>query len=188
VYLCAEFLGIEIDILMVRHMAETDLVDQLITLWSAAMPDVDTRGLSVLGRARRVTQRAQLAAEPILAQHGIDGGGYDVLATLRAEPPPHRMRPTELYRALGISSGGLTARLNKLEVARMIRRPAASNDKRSVFVELSPKGRGLIEQAFRAEMTLQAGLLAGLADKEQWVLSTLLKKLEATMAEGEARS
>jgi DNA-binding MarR family transcriptional regulator len=162
-------------------MAETDPVDQLITLWSAAMPDVDTRGLSVLGRARRIALKARLAVEPLLAQHGIDGGGYEVLATLRAAPPPHRMRPTELYRTLAISSGGLTARLNKLEVARMIRRPAASDDKRSVFVELSPKGRGLVEQAFRSEMALQARLLTGLADKEQWVLSTLLKKLEATM-------
>jgi len=164
-------------------MAETDPVDQLITLWSAAMPNVDTRGLSVLGRVRRIALKARVAVEPLLAQHGIDGGGYDVLATLRAVAPPHRMRPTEIYRALGISSGGLTARLNKLEVARMIRRPAASDDKRSVFVELSPKGRGLVEQAFRAEMAVQVQLLAGLADKEQWVLSTLLKKLEATMGE-----
>jgi DNA-binding MarR family transcriptional regulator len=165
-------------------MAETDPVDQLITLWSAAMPDVDTRGLAVLGRVRRIALKARAAVEPLLAKHGLDGGGYDVLALLRAEPPPHRMRPTEIYRALGISSGGLTARLNKLEVARMIRRPAASDDKRSVFVELSPKGRGLVEQAFREEMALQAQLLAGLADKEQWVLSTLLKKLEGMMAEG----
>lgn len=166
-------------------MAETDPVDQLIILWSAAMPEVDTRGLSVLGRARRVTQRARLAAEPLLAKHGIDGGGYDVLTALRAAPPPHRLRPTELYRALAISSGGLTARLNRLEVARLIRRPAATNDKRSVFVELSPKGKHLVEQGFREEMALQAELISGLADKEQWVLSTLLKKLEATMGQGE---
>ncbi|MDV3455672.1 MarR family transcriptional regulator [Sphingomonas sp. HF-S4] len=165
-------------------MGETDPVDQLITLWSAAMPDVDTRGLSVLGRARRVTLKARAAVEPILALQGIDGGGYDVLATLRAEPPPHRLRPTELYRALGISSGGLTARLNKLEAARMIRRPAASDDKRSVFVELSPKGRGLVEAAFRAEMGLQAELMTGLAEKEQWILATLLKKLDGTMGAG----
>lgn len=166
-------------------MAERDPVDQLITLWSAAMPEVDTRGLSVLGRARRVTQRARLAVEPLLAKHGIDGGGYDVLTALRAAPPPHRLRPTELYRALAISSGGLTARLNKLEAARLIRRPAATDDKRSVFVELSPRGKQLAEQGFREEMALQAQLVSGLAEKEQWVLSTLLKKLEATMGQGE---
>lgn len=166
-------------------MAERDPVDQLITLWSAAMPEVDTRGLSVLGRARRVTRRARLAVEPLLAKHGIDGGGYDVLTALRAAPPPHRLRPTELYRALAISSGGLTARLNKLEAARLIRRPAATDDKRSVFVELSPRGKQLAEQGFREEMALQAQLVSGLAEKEQWVLSTLLKKLEATMGQGE---
>jgi DNA-binding MarR family transcriptional regulator len=166
-------------------VAETDPVDQLITLWSAAMPDVDTRGLSVLGRARRVTQRARLAVEPLLAKHGLDGGGYDVLATLRAAPPPHRLRPTDLYRALAISSGGLTARLNKLEAARLIRRPAAKDDRRSVFVELSPRGKQLVEQGFSEEMAVQAQLVSGLAEKEQWVLSTLLKKLEATMGQGE---
>ncbi|TGX54167.1 MarR family transcriptional regulator [Sphingomonas gei] len=166
-------------------MAETDLVDQLITLWSAAMPEVDTRGLSVLGRARRVAQRARLAVEPVLAKQGLDEGGYDVLATLRAAPPPHRLRPTEIYRALAISSGGLTARLNKLEAARLVRRPAATDDKRSVFVELSPRGKQLVEQGFREEMAVQAQLIAGLADKEQWVLATLLKKLEATMAQSE---
>jgi DNA-binding MarR family transcriptional regulator len=166
-------------------VAETDAVDQLITLWSAAMPDVDTRGLSVLGRARRVTQRARLAVEPLLAKHGLDGGGYDVLATLRAAPPPHRLRPTDLYRALAISSGGLTARLNKLEAARLIRRPAAKDDRRSVFVELSPRGKQLVEQGFSEEMAVQAQLVSGLAEKEQWVLSTLLKKLEATMGQGE---
>jgi DNA-binding MarR family transcriptional regulator len=77
----------------------------------------------------------------------------------------------------------LTARLNKLEAGRMIRRPAASDDKRSVFVELSSRGKGLVETAFREEMTLQAALMAGLPDKEQWVLSTLLKKLDGTMRE-----
>jgi DNA-binding MarR family transcriptional regulator len=166
-------------------MADSDPVDHLITLWSAAMPDVDTRGLSVLGRVRRIALQARVAVEPLLAQHGIDGGGFDVLTALRAAPPPHRLRPTELYRALAISSGGLTARLNRLEVARMIRRPAATDDKRSVFVELSPKGRGLVEQAFREEMALQARLISGLADKEQWVLSTLLKKLDATMGQSD---
>lgn len=165
-------------------MTDSDAVDQLITLWSAAMPEVDTRGLSVLGRARRVVLRARVAGEPLLARHGLDSGGYDVLAALRAAPPPHRLRPTELYRALAISSGGLTARLNKLEAARLVRRPAATDDKRSVFVELTPRGKQLVEQGFRAEMALQAALIAGLSDKEQWVLSTLLKKLETTMGQG----
>ncbi len=162
-------------------MPGTDTIDHLITLWSAAMPDVDTRGLSVLGRARRIALRARIAVEPVLAKHGIDGGGFDVLTALRSAPSPHRLRPTEIYRALAISSGGLTARLNRLEAARLIRRPAASDDKRSVFVELTPRGKALVEQGFREEMALQARLVSGLGDKEQWVLATLLKKLEATM-------
>ncbi len=50
-----------------------------------------------------------------------------------------------------------------------------------MFVELTPRGKALVEQGFREEMALQARLVSGLGDKEQWVLATLLKKLEATM-------
>lgn len=162
-------------------MSDPDPVEQQINLWTAAMPEVDTRGLALLGRARRIAQRARLAVEIIYARHGIDAGGFEVLAALRRAPAPHRLRPTDLYRALMISSGGLTAKLNKLEVARLVRRPAASDDKRSVFVELTPRGKGLVEDAFREDMALEARMVAGLTDKEQWVLSTLLKKLETTL-------
>ncbi len=162
-------------------MPDPDPVDQQINLWTAAMPDVDTRGLALLGRTRRIAVRSRLAIEAIYVRHGIDGGGFEVLAALRRAPAPHRLRPTDLYRALMISSGGLTAKLNKLEVARLIRRPAASEDKRSVFVELTPRGKDVVEAAFREEMALEAGMVAGLAEKEQWVLASLLKKLEATL-------
>lgn len=162
-------------------MSDPDPLDQQIKLWTAAMPDVDTRGLALLGRTRRIALRARLAIEAIYARHGIDAGGFDVLAALRRAPEPHRMRPTDLYRALMISSGGLTAKLNKLEAARLIHRQAANEDRRSLSVELTPRGKEVAEAAFREEMELEARMIAGLTEKEQWVLEALLKKLEATL-------
>jgi hypothetical protein len=43
---------------------------------------------------------------PVLARHGLDSGEFYVLAALRRAGPPYALRPTELFRALMVSSGG----------------------------------------------------------------------------------
>ena len=101
------------------------------------MPDVEIKGADVLNRARRVVLELRRAIEENFRHHGLDTGEFDVLATLRRAGEPYALRPTELYRSLMISSGGLTARLDRLEGAGLIRRRAAGDDARSVIVELT---------------------------------------------------
>jgi DNA-binding MarR family transcriptional regulator len=165
-------------------MQEADNVDRFREQWARELPDVDTRGMAVLGRARRVTLRSRPAIESVFAKHGLDAGEFDVLATLRRSGPPYRLRPTELYRSLMISSGGLTARLNKLQSAGLVSRPAAADDRRSLLVELTAEGSALVERAFREDMRLETRMISGLSEEEQRVLATLLRKLEATMSDG----
>jgi DNA-binding MarR family transcriptional regulator len=164
-------------------MKEADDVDRFREQWARELPDLDTRGMAVLGRARRVVLRSRPAIESIFARHGLDAGELDVLATLRRSGPPYRLRPTELYRWLMISSGGLTARLNKLQSAGLINRPPAADDKRSLLVELTAEGSALVERAIREDMQIETHMISGLSDDEQRVLATLLKKLEATISD-----
>jgi DNA-binding MarR family transcriptional regulator len=160
---------------------EIDHVDRLVEQWARELPSVETRGMSVLGRARRVVLRSRSAIEAVFERHGLDAGEFDVLATLRRSGPPYRLRPTELFRSLMISSGGLTARLNKLEAAGLVGRPHAPDDKRSLLVELTSRGSALVEDALREDMSLEARMISGLSEEEQRTLAALLKKLEATM-------
>lgn len=149
--------------------------------WTRELPDLDTVGMAVLGRARWITLKVRPAIEAIFDRHGLDTGEFDVVATLLRSGPPYRLRPTELYRSLMISSGGLTNRLARLEKAGLVRRAESGSDARSLPVELTGKGRATAEAAIRADMECEATLLAGLSSEEQEALGRLLSKLALSL-------
>lgn len=149
--------------------------------WQRELPDVDTVGMAVLGRARQVTLRVRPAIEAVFARHGVDTGEFDVLATLLRSGHPYIMRPTELFRSLMVSSGGLTSRLARLEKAGLIERRPSVNDARSLLVQLTRKGKQLATAAFREDMALERLLLAAMSEDELAVLASLLGKLAKSL-------
>lgn len=158
-----------------------DHVERRRAQWRAELPDVDTRGMAILGRARWITLKVRPAIEAVFARHDLDTGEFDVLSTLLRSGPPYRLRPTELFTQLMISSGGLTNRLMRLERAGLIERPASDSDGRSLPVQLTALGRETAEAAFREDMAVEAGLLKGLDEAELTELARLLAKLAETM-------
>lgn len=161
--------------------APVDHVEERRRQWARELPDVDTQGMAVLGRARWITLRVRPPIEAVFAAHGLDAGEFDVLATLLRAGPPYRLRPTELFRSLMISSGGLTDRLARLERAGLISRTSSDADGRSLPVELTALGRRRAEAAFREDMRVEAGLLRGLTPGERDLLARLLAKLAASL-------
>src|SRR3954453_23073865 len=111
-----------------------DHVDRALAQWSREMPEIEIKGADVLNRARRLTLETRRDIEANFKRHGLDSGEFDVLATLRRSGEPYALRPTELYQSLMISSGGLTARLDRLEAAGLIRPRAHEDDARRVRV------------------------------------------------------
>ncbi|KQV82802.1 MarR family transcriptional regulator [Rhizobium sp. Root1220] len=158
-----------------------DGVDDRRDQWARELPDVDTRGMSVLGRARLLTLMVRPQIDAVLSSHGLDAGEADVLFTLLRAGPPYRLRPTELFRSMMVSSGGVTHRLNKLALAGLIARRSAEGDGRSLLVELTDVGQHKAEAAFREDMALEAELLRGLPDDEQCQLANLLRRLAASL-------
>jgi DNA-binding MarR family transcriptional regulator len=160
-----------------------DGVDQRQAQWARELPGLDTGGMAILGRARWITLASRPGIEAVFKAHGLDSGEADVLFTLLRSGPPYRLRPTELFRSLMISSGGMTYRLNRLEKAGLIRRPAIDGDGRSLPVELTDEGRHSAKAAFEADMALEATMLKSLTDAEQTELARLLRKLALTFSE-----
>jgi DNA-binding MarR family transcriptional regulator len=145
--------------------------------WTRELPDVDTMGMAILGRMRWLTLSSRPPIEAVFAGHGLDTGEFDVLATLLRSGPPYRLRPTELFRTLMISSGGLTDRLARLDKAGLVLRTTSEHDARSILVQLTDEGRRRAEAAFREDMAAESLLLAGLDEEEQAALAKLLGKL-----------
>jgi len=164
-----------------RSLYDPEHVDRAVAQWKREMPDVDTRGADVLNRMRRMTLESRPVIEANFANHGLDSGEYDVLATLRRSGAPYALRPTQLYVSMMISSGGMTARLDRLEGLGFIRRRRADDDRRSIIVELTAAGRKKIEAAFRDDMEIENRMLADFPEKDRAELVRLLRKLAQSM-------
>lgn len=161
---------------MSRQMDE-DGIDLRRAQWASELPDLDTRGMAILGRMRWITLNLRPPIEAIFKKYGLDSGEFDVITTLRRAGPPHCLRPTELYRWLMISSGGLTARLARLEKAGLVARLPDPEDARSMLVQLTPQGAALAERAFREDMAFESQVLDALTPEEAATLEALLRKL-----------
>src|SRR4030095_14386703 len=91
-------------------------------------PDLDRSAFGVVGRISRLAQFVQAEIEPVFVVRGVNGGEFDVLAALRRAGRPHRLSPTELSRALIVTSGGMTKGLNAL-ARRGLLPPAAAPER-----------------------------------------------------------
>ena len=162
-------------------MSETapsmDHVARLIALRRRETPDIPLDGMEILSRARRLDQLSRFWIEAVFERHGVDTGEFDVLASLQRVGSPYALRPTELYRSLMITSGGLTDRLNRLTRKGLVRRVADSADRRSLLVALTASGLGTIRAAYEEDMRVEAELLAPLSPDERTTLAALLAKV-----------
>ncbi|CAN7646735.1 MarR family winged helix-turn-helix transcriptional regulator [Pararhizobium sp. LjRoot238] len=157
-----------------------DTIDEIRAQWALELPDLDTSGIAILGRARWITLASRPRIDGIFQSHGLDSGEADVLFTLLRSGPPYRLRPTELFRSMMISSGGMSHRLNRLQTAGLVRRTAAEKDGRSLLVELTDEGKQCAKQAFQMDAAAEADMLQGLTGQERAELERLLRKLSRT--------
>jgi MarR family 2-MHQ and catechol resistance regulon transcriptional repressor len=75
-----------------------------------------------------------------------------------------------------LTSGSITSAINRLETRDLVRRTSDPADLRSRVVQLTPKGKGLIEKAFQQHAIDMEATLAVLKTSERAELARLLKK------------
>ena len=155
-----------------------DAVDELLDQWRRERPDLDPAVVGVAGRLFRVARRLDAAVEEVFAgRHGLQPGWFDLLSSLRRAGEPYQLSPTQLSQAVMLSSGGMTKRLDRMEDDDLVRRRPDPNDRRAMLVELTPKGREVIDAAIEDHIANEERLLAGLSAAEQRTLERLLRKL-----------
>lgn len=157
---------------------QEDDVDRFIAQRAKKSPEINTAGMAIFGRIYRIATRVAPHMEALFARYGLERGEFDVLATLQRSGPPFRLSPTALYTSLMVSSGGLTYRLKRLEAAGLIKRVPFVDDRRSLIVELTEKGKAVTAAAFAEDMQLESSWLTALTSDERRVLSGLLRKLD----------
>lgn len=154
-----------------------DDVDSFRYAWRKELPEIDTEPMAVLGRINRIAAKTADGICAVFERHGLERGEFDVISTLRRSGPPYTLSPTELYRTLMITSGGLTHRLIRLEKAGLIKRQPSKEDRRSLLVCLTSKGARKVEAAFAEDMALEAEILSVLPADKREQLADLLREL-----------
>jgi DNA-binding MarR family transcriptional regulator len=157
-------------------MASPDGVDRIIEQWAHERPDLDTTAMAVFGRVYRLAKVSGDAVERAYGQFGIGRPEFDVLATLRRSGEPYELSPGALAGSMMLSTGGTTARLDRLEKAGLVRRVPSPTDRRSVLVRLTDRGRAIIDDAVAAGLAEQRRLLAHLSPAKVRQLSELLRE------------
>ena len=158
-------------------------MQHVLEQWRREAPDLDRSPMGVVGRISRLAPLLQAQLEPVFAAHGVNGGEFDVLAALRRSGRPYRLTPTELSKALMVTSGGMTKRLATLEQHGLIRRDPAAHDKRSTTVTLTADGKRLVEAILPEHIANELRLLGALDTNERAQLAGLLETLALSLGD-----
>lgn len=156
---------------------ERDSVDEIAAQWRKLNPELDVRAMATIGRLGRLHAIGERLIEATLSPFELAIGDFDVLAALRRSGAPHRLTPTQLYKALMITSGAMTNRLDRLESRGLLERTDDPADRRGILVCLTEAGRALIDRAVEAHVANEARLLSALTRAEQSALDATLRKL-----------
>lgn len=159
-----------------------DAVDQLLAAWRETRPDLDASPLGVVGRVIVLAQHLEKSVANALAVHGLTLGQFDILATLRRHSPKGGLTPTQLLGSVMLSSGGMTSRLDTLERAEWIARKPDPSDRRGVIIDLTPKGKKLIDAATETRFAEAAGSMPALGKEEMTKLEGMLREWLARYA------
>jgi DNA-binding MarR family transcriptional regulator len=172
---------------MVKEMI-SDHIDKVVQLWKAERPDYDLAPVEIIGRAGRIMEHVDRALEAKFEEFQVSRASFDVLVALRRNGSPYELTQRELMRSLFRTSGSMSLRIDSLEKQGFVKRRPDSDDRRSVFVELTPKGIELLEVLIPEHFENENNLLAGLTRTERAQLIVLLRKwllsLEEEVAHG----
>ncbi len=156
---------------------DKDLIDALIADWNRERPDLNVDAMQIVGRVMKLGKIFENRASLALKENGIYYTDLDVLATLRRSGKPYQLTPKQLMESVVITSGAMTALLNRLTKLELIYRAADENDGRISLAGLTEKGKKIIDEAIKKRFDEAKNSIQILNKKEQEDLSILLKKL-----------
>ncbi|WP_126148179.1 MarR family winged helix-turn-helix transcriptional regulator [Synechococcus elongatus] len=160
----------------------SDKIDRILEQWQQELPQVNIAPLAVTGRLLRIARLLEKQRETLLAKYGLSVWSFDVLATLRRQGPPYQLKPTDLYSLLMLSSGAMTNRIDRLEQDGIVARSRDGSDRRSVIVQLTPKGIALADAVMPVLFAQEGALLSEFATPEEVErLVPLLRRLLLAM-------
>jgi len=160
-------------------MSKPDLIDRLISQWRDECPNLDPNAMGIVGRIMLLGRKFEKDAAEALRPFSIHYTDFDIIATIRRSGHPYELAPGELSETVLLSSGAMTAALDRLQLAGLITRHESTSDRRVKTAQLTKSGIKLAESAAQVRFDTADDALLSLSKTDQKLLSRLLKKLSS---------
>jgi DNA-binding MarR family transcriptional regulator len=154
-----------------------DYVDKMLDVWVREIPGLDRLTEGIVERIGLLSMYFDHSMETTLADFGLDRRTHRTLARLRYQGPPYRLSAGQLAEEMGLSSGAMTNRLDRLEAAGLVRRLPDPDDRRGVLVEPTKAGHAAWDSATDTQAGREALIASALTDAEKEKLHALLRRL-----------
>lgn len=147
--------------------SEMGTLDQVVQTWAGHLPSVDHVALSVQLKLYQINLMAGRIYNRIASDFDISDVDVSVLMIIRREQDSRPIRPTDLWRRLDLRPSAMTYRLDRLAEIGLIERKPDPGDRRALFLNLTPKGVGTVNEIVRrfnvitAEKLAELGTLGG---------------------------
>lgn len=159
----------------------SDPIDQILTQWKQESPELDLSSLGVTGRILQLARLLEKHREAVLVDFDLNLWSFDMLATLRRQGAPYRLKPTELYGLLMLSSGAMTNRIDRLEKEGLVTRLRDPDDRRGIRVQLTSQGVERVEAVMPVLFAEENRLVEALSQTETQALTDLLRQFLTAM-------
>ena len=156
---------------------ELDALDAQLQVWAREIPDLDPLTEGIVERIQKLAKAFDRTMDETLVETGLDRRSYHVLGKLRSVGPPYRRSAGQLAEHMGLSSGAMTNRLDRMEAAGLIRRLPDPNDRRAILVEPTDDGRALWDTAVATQAARESRVSGVLDQREREELHRLLRTL-----------
>jgi DNA-binding MarR family transcriptional regulator len=158
----------------------------LADFWQRERPDLDHTELLLQIYVMRLGRMIDDAYDRMCRKtYGISGGEMRVLFALRRAGPPFALRPTDLFRALLVTSGAITKQVDRLQTAGLVVRLPDPSFGRGFLIQLTDKGRAAADETVEvlAKRSLISWATKGLSRRELEVALGFCKRLLMALEE-----
>lgn len=153
-----------------------------MTIDAAACPSGDERVVLFGLLAETNARLSRDLATALEAECGLPLAWFDVLLRLR-RAEDGRLKMSQMADAIVHSTGGTTRLVDRLEEAGLVTRQSCPNDRRAVYVAITPAGNARLDEALAVHLGfLDRQLAARLSGDERAALRGLLAKLGEPLA------
>jgi DNA-binding MarR family transcriptional regulator len=171
-----------------------DFVDRMLAEIHAEFPERDSRAMAAVSRIQRAAFFFEAALARVAAGAGLNVRELLLIAALRRAGPQFCLNPAQLLKECFAPSATMTRQVDHLASMGLVERKPDPNDRRSVLVKLTRRGRRLIDStvtlgvlADEPELQTAHSLTQGEIDALNRILRKLLLRLESADAKVRSR-